>query len=509
MTRNPFLSLLAFTLALTACAPQTAPQPTAAATASPLPAPTAAPIPAPTGTPTLSPAWTDWLAALAALQNTRYGLGADGGIMVVAEHPAVVGYEQTHVRVRDEEMVSGWRVMSLEEAEAQGLDYEPLAPEVAGVEIADKGLFEVDGGSLLYAKSEVGRFENGRLEFVGPSGERVSVDLESLRWRYAVVDDGLGREGKLENQRVVARLEVVSQAPEGLEGEWVAYVFERGEWHAVPEPAGMLAFWQGLREGKSVAEVMGEIRSGLPADWRDLPEVDEEVVDIYLAQQAQVWEKVKDMIEGMSDEELGMLMGGHFTGGPGWDLDYGRAAMVSMGNVGSNDSMGIGMVGAFRLGKEGGKDLVVWSMPVRLWAGGESHWMLWNVLLDPSLNDSLVVDGGYLSFDSILENVKYGRKLSVDMGLITSIDGHVPSDVQDLLAWVERNNGMVPRLWVSENEIVPFMYEYDRLMADALATIGNGVSLSLGNKEFILSNYYDYVKWLSESVLPALILVGE
>ncbi len=491
-------------LVLTACAAPTAvpasatlsPAPTETLTPSPTVTPTATPVPTATHIPTPTvPAWAkEMVEGVHNLVNEGYGVGPDGSILKVAENETVAEFEATHMWVPEDQQEavaefeethmwfedeSGGRFITEEEAqdlgvefkslaegkadnvnkklfmtqveaEALGIEFKSLAPDASAVEIVDKESYEVVGSELQYEGVTVGRFEGEELVFTAPDGSEVRVKQENLRWDYILTDDGVNLAGKLDNQRVVARLEVVEKAPEGLEGEWVKWVYQEGEWHRVPAPEKMVALWQGLEEGKSVNDKMAEFREDLPEDWQDLPELDEAVVDVYLAQQAQVWEQVKKMIEKMDNQDLGMLVAGGFQD-DGLDMqELGRTAEFYFRSVGGENGWGI--VSGIKVG-----DQIVLSLPTKISmrnGSGDYYWVLFNYMLDPTMNDELFVspekNRNWAPFQSVWDKIRSGENVYVKANMITTYYNSTKYKwVEEV---VERNNDLVPRGVVNKNK---------------------------------------------------------
>ena len=114
----------------------------------------------------------------------------------------------------------------------------------------------------------------------------------------------------------------------------------------------------------------------------------------------------------------------------------GKTTTFSMGPIGTQENDGIGVIGAVRVG-----DSLLMSVPVRM---RMKDWIMFNWLLRPETNDRILAVKGWMEFDEIWGMVKSGKRVGVDMDIITRVDV-APQAESDWLAWVERNNGRVPR----------------------------------------------------------------
>ena len=91
------------------------------------------------------------------------------------------------------------------------------------------------------------------------------------------------------------------------------------------------------------------------------------------------------------------------------------------------------------------------SVPLELSArdgSGRMNWILFNWLVDDEMNNQYEDT----DFDDIWRGIRGERRLLVNMGIVTMVEDDVPSEARNLLAWVERNNGRVPRGLIGFNE---------------------------------------------------------
>ncbi len=449
---------------------------------------------------------------LALLENTRYGL-RENRIMVVDEHPAVRKFEAAHVAavVPTEEAWSGLKVMTPQEAQDRGLDYRPLAPDVSAVEIADKNQWGVEENQLLYNGAAVGRFDGNALAFTAPDGTEVRVLVNRLQWDYTMTDDGgypdIDKGWQFVHQRLVTHLLVRGDAPEGIEGEWMNWVYQEGAWYQVPEPENMVALYEGLKAGESVNDMMAQFRESLPEDWQDLPEIDEAVVDVYLAQQAQVWERVKEKF----DTQVGFV----FLPGFGSRMfRFMSASGTEINSWGSDWAV-------FSALKLNGDNILV-SVPFWLATRGGGYQLLVNLLLDPKSQDEFLKANDYnwsTDFNSgVWQALRSG--VGLDGGslvFITSVN-----DWQRLRRagfdysgeWVERNNGLVPRGIVgADGELVRYWSENaEWLYPREIGGLSSGeiwrIGTADGGVEERAVSIARYHRWAERNLMPVVWLVS-